>query len=353
VRSAVDDQQRARNRRGRSADEPCKGDETMTVVREQAWFGGIFHPHAYGSHGLYRPEVAAWISNRGELLGALAAPPGHGGRALREALDAALRRKSVAKPTRLAVEQPELVDVLRPGSQLPVRHEKHWAFERVVDDHLDQIAGVGFTQGYVERGVTPALARELFLASDAFVASGIVELERPRLCAIDFEGLDGGHATIWIGSEPTQLGSGMRLFRDLELYRAYMRVRVVGDRQWTVEDDAAILGLGCEHLRFLCAKQCNDIRRYRLPLHAPDIAPVVIATDERDVPRPYGPQDVRAIILVLRAIVAAHASGQPSGRHRVRADGGIYDTQVWLEHPEAQAGDLALSVLDVDGRSAL
>jgi hypothetical protein len=119
----------------------------MTVdIQERVWFGGISRPGAYASHGLYRPEVAAWIDDSGELLGAFAAPPGQGGRALERALLSLLRRRSLPTPSWLAVEEPGLLDVLGACAQLPVRHQKHRAFHRVVADHLERIAGVAPTR---------------------------------------------------------------------------------------------------------------------------------------------------------------------------------------------------------------
>jgi hypothetical protein len=118
----------------------------MTVEsRERVWFGGISRPRAYASHGLYRPEVAAWLDGSGELLSALATAPGQGSRALECALLAALRRRSLPKPTWLAVEEPGLLDVMGACTELPVRHQKHWAFQLVVAQHLERIAGVGVT----------------------------------------------------------------------------------------------------------------------------------------------------------------------------------------------------------------
>lgn len=109
----------------------------------QAWFGGVFQPRTCGARGLCRPEVAAWIDGEGDVLSAIAAPPGQGHRALEQALSAALRRQRLLAPARLAVGDGSLVECVRRTSDLPVEHARYAGFETLVDEHLERMSGIG------------------------------------------------------------------------------------------------------------------------------------------------------------------------------------------------------------------
>jgi hypothetical protein len=128
------------------------------------WFGGIVFPTQHTPHGLYRPEVGAWVSGTGDLLGMIAQAPGRGPRALEQALQVALRRHCLPRPARLAVEDNRLRDRLRRHSNLPIEPWGHARFDSVVGAALERVAGRAAPSPHAERAVSHALARALFLA---------------------------------------------------------------------------------------------------------------------------------------------------------------------------------------------
>jgi hypothetical protein len=132
-------------------------------TRSHTWFGGLFHPIQHASHGLYRPAVGAWISDDGDLLGMIAAPPGHAARALEQALQAALRRSRLHSPTRLAVQDDRLRERLRRHTDLPIDPQAHPRFASIVGAALARIALRDSVLPHAEPPVSHALARALFL----------------------------------------------------------------------------------------------------------------------------------------------------------------------------------------------
>jgi hypothetical protein len=131
------------------------------------WFGGILCPTQHTPPGLYRPEVGAWVSDTGELLGMIAESPGLGLRALEQALQVALRRYCVPRPARLAVEDDRLRERLRRHTSLPIEPWGHGRFHSVVGAALERIAGRPARSPHAERAVSHALARAMFLGSAA------------------------------------------------------------------------------------------------------------------------------------------------------------------------------------------
>ena len=134
-------------------------------AQAQTWFGGIFCPTQRTPLGLYRPEVGAWVSGTGDLLGMIAQVPGHGHRALEQALQLALRRQGQARPARLAVQDDRLRARLRGCTHLPIEPRGFGRFDDVVAAALDQIAAREFPPARAERSISHALARALFLSS--------------------------------------------------------------------------------------------------------------------------------------------------------------------------------------------
>ena len=128
-------------------------------ARSNTWFGGVFHPIQHTPQGLYRPEVGAWINDAGDLLGMIAAPPGHGSRALQHALQAALRRDRLRCPSRLAVRDDRLRARLRQSTDLPIDPLGPARFDSVVGAALERLAGREASHRPVACQVTHALAR--------------------------------------------------------------------------------------------------------------------------------------------------------------------------------------------------
>lgn len=134
-------------------------------AQAQTWFGGIFCPTQRTPLGLYRPEVGAWVSRSGDLLGMIAQLPGHGHRALEQALQVALRRNGQARPARLAVQDDRLRERLRACTDLPIEPRGFGGFDGVVGAALDEIAAHESPPARAERSVSHAFARTLFLSS--------------------------------------------------------------------------------------------------------------------------------------------------------------------------------------------
>jgi hypothetical protein len=134
---------------------------------DNTWFGGIFHPTQRTPHGLYRPEVGAWVSGTGVLLGMIAEAPGRGPRALEEALQVALRRHRLHRPARLAVQDDRLRERLRGHTDLPIELWGFGRFDSVVGAALERIADRESPPAHAGRSVSHAFARALFVGSAA------------------------------------------------------------------------------------------------------------------------------------------------------------------------------------------
>jgi hypothetical protein len=310
--------------------------------RYETWCGGVIRARSYASHGRYRPEIAAWILPSGELVGARLAAPGEGVRALGRALRAGLREQRERPPSILTVQAPDLLPVLEKICSLPIFYEPHEWFELMVEENLDHVTGLGYDQGYLDRGVTRELARQLFVTSNAFLGLDLVHLEQHHVCAVELPSLAPTPMVVWIGSEPAWIGSGWRMFRSLDHFRSYMLVAVYG---WTARQATlSVLGLGHETVRFLNPKQRRDIQREDLPLAKHAIAPVLVATDGDNVRRPYDGADVAAVVLITRALNEAFERGAPEGEVELWNSGAVQRGRVWLRHPAAHDKDLHLIV---------
>jgi hypothetical protein len=140
------------------------------------WFGGIFYPTRCTPHGLYRPEVGAWVGEKGDLLAMIAKWPGRGPDALEQALQVALRRHCLPRPARLAVADADMRERLSRHTDLPIETRGHGCFDSVVGAALERIAGHRAPSRHAERAVSHALARALFLGSAAASLSARVAL---------------------------------------------------------------------------------------------------------------------------------------------------------------------------------
>jgi len=132
----------------------------------RTWFGGIFYPTQHVPHGLYRPEVGAWLSDTGDLLGMIAESRGRGPRALEQALQVALRRHRLPRPARLGVRDDRLHERMRRHTDLPIEPRGHARFDSIVGAALDRIAGRAVPSLHGERAISHAFARALFLGSE-------------------------------------------------------------------------------------------------------------------------------------------------------------------------------------------
>ncbi|HEX4353811.1 MAG TPA: hypothetical protein VHZ95_12870, partial [Polyangiales bacterium] len=116
----------------------------------EVWYGGVIRARLYDPQGRHRPDIAAWITEGGWLIGAKAVPPGQGARVLSQLLHDALKQRRITRPRELALESLTLLDTIRSQTDLPLRQGPHWGFALVLEDNLHAIGGLGFEQGYVE-----------------------------------------------------------------------------------------------------------------------------------------------------------------------------------------------------------
>ncbi len=109
------------------------------------------------------------------------------------------------------------------------------------------------------------------------------------------------------------------------------------------DSDRPYLTLTFEHWRWLEVEQQREVRRLRLPLHPPGLAPVVLATDTDGERRAYRAVDFQCLVLVARAIAQAAATGR-DGEQTVSLCGVTHAVEVSLRHPEASEADVSLSL---------
>ena len=87
----------------------------------EVWYGGVVRARFYDPQGRHRPEIAAWITEAGWLIGAKAVVPGQGTRALGQRLHDGLKQRRITRPRELALENLTLLDAIRSQTDLPLR----------------------------------------------------------------------------------------------------------------------------------------------------------------------------------------------------------------------------------------